>query len=241
MRIVPAVATLLLVSAPATAQTLRGGVEATNDEVRRGLSWSQGRASISADAAATIGPVDASVRVAALRGSARHADADGVADLTLGTGWDLGTVRLRATGIGHLFFNADSKMDYAELGGSASYSLGPARVTAGALYAPSQDAIGGSNLYLYAGADAGIPGTPLTAVAQLGRSSGEVDDPVRAQRLRPGGRYVDWRLGVEHRSGPVTLGLDYLGTDVARRDAFGPFANGAHVGDRLVGRARFDF
>jgi len=186
-------AALLVAPTSATAQSISGAVEATNDEVRRGLSWSQGRASASADATATIGPVDASVRVAALRGSSRHADADAVADLSLATGWDLGAVRVRATAVGHLFTGADRSMDYVELGGAATYTLGPVRASAGALYAPSQRAIGGSNLYLYAGADAGIPGTPLTAIVQLGRSSGDVDDPVRAQRLRPGGRYMDWR------------------------------------------------
>jgi hypothetical protein len=234
-------AALLIAPTSAAAQSISGAVEATNDEVRRGLSWSQGRASASADATATIGPVDASVRVAALRGSSRHADADAVADLSLATGWDLGAVRVRATAVGHLFTGADRSMDYVELGGAATYTLGPVRASAGALYAPSQRAIGGSNLYLYAGADAGIPGTPLTAIVQLGRSSGDVDDPVRAQRLRPGGRYMDWRLGVEHRRGALTLGVDYLGTDVSRRQAFGPFADAAHAGDRIVGRVRYDF
>lgn len=241
MRIALAGVAMLVVATPATAQSLNAGVEVTNDEVRRGISWSEGRASISGDAAAMLGPIDASVRVSALRGSTRHADADAVADLTLATGWDLGAVRLRATGVGHLFAGADRAMDYVELGGSASYSLGPARVNAGALYAPSQNAIGGSNLYLYADADAGIPGTPFTAIAQIGRSSGNVDDPVRAQRLRPGGSYTDWRLGLEHRRGSLTLGLDYLGTDVSRTAAFGPFADAAHAGDRVVGRVRYDF
>jgi len=234
-------AALLIAPTSAAAQSISGAVEATNDEVRRGLSWSQGRASASADATATIGPVDASVRVAALRGSSRHADADAVADLSLATGWDLGAVRVRATAVGHLFTGADRSMDYVELGGAATYTLGPVRASAGALYAPSQRAIGGSNLYLYAGADAGIPGTPLTAIVQLGRSSGDVDDPVRAQRLRPSGRYMDWRLGVEHRRGALTLGVDYLGTDVSRRQAFGFFADAAHAGDRIVGRVRYDF
>lgn len=234
-------AALLATVAPAAAQSIAGGVEATNEEVRRGLGWSQGRASVSADATASVGPLDAGIRVAALRGSSRHAHADAVADLSLAAGWDLGAVRVRATGIGHLFAGADASMDYVELGGSASYTLGPVRASAGALYAPPQDAIGGSNLYLYAGADAGIPGTPLTALALLGRSSGDVDDPVRAQRLRPGGRYMDWRLGVEHRRGRLTLGLDYLGTDVSRRQALGSYADAAHAGDRIVGRARYDF
>jgi len=52
---------------------------------------------------------------------------------------------------------------------------------------------------------------------------------------------MDWRLGVEHRRGALTLGVDYLGTDVSRRQAFGPFADAAHAADRIVGRVRYDF
>jgi hypothetical protein len=130
-------------------------------------------------------------------------------------------------------------MDYGEVGASASFTFGPLQLTGGADYAPSQDAIGGDNLFVYAAANAGIPATPFTLVADIGHSTGDVNDPVRAQRLRPGGDYSNWRLGVEHRTGPLTLALDYVGTDVNRRDAFGPFADARHAGDRIVGRVRF--
>lgn len=234
-----AAATALCSPAAAMAQrSLGAGIEATNDEVRRGLSWSEGRASVSADALLSVGAIEASARVAALRGSARHDDADGVVDLAVGTGWDLGAIRVRASATGHLFTGAASKMDYVELGGSAGFGLGPAQITGGAIYAPSQDAIGGDNLYVYAGLDTGIPGTPFTVVAEIGHSGGSVDDPLRAQRLRPGGTYTDWRIGVEHRTGPLTLGLSYIGTDVDRNAATGPFADARHAGDKIVGRVR---
>ncbi len=225
---------------PAHAQTgLSAGVEAATDEARRGLSWSENRGVLSADAAASLGPVDASARVVTTRGSSRHGDADAVADIGLGTGWDLGAIRVRAGGTAHLFAGARGKMDYGEVGASASFTFGPLQLTGGADYAPSQDAIGGDNLFVYAAANAGIPATPFTLVADIGHSTGDVNDPVRAQRLRPGGDYSNWRLGVEHRTGPLTLALDYIGTDVNRRDAFGPFADARHAGDRIVGRVRF--
>ena len=82
---------------PAHAQTgLSAGVEAATDEARRGLSWSENRGVMSADAASSLGPVDASARVVSTRGSSRHGDADAVADIGLGTGWDLGAIRVRA-------------------------------------------------------------------------------------------------------------------------------------------------
>jgi hypothetical protein len=115
-------------------------------------------------------------------------------------------------------------------------------VNAGADYAPSQSAIGGDNLYLHAGAQAGIPGTPWTVLAGVGHSTGKTEDAFRAARLRPGGDYSDWRVGVEHVTGPVTLGLDYVGTDVSERAASAfALADARHSGDRIVGRVRFGF
>ena len=228
--------------APAMAQSaVSGGIEASTDNARRGISWSEGRVALAGDAFASIGPIDASARVATTRGSDRAAGADAVFDLSLGTGWDMGAVRMRATATSHLFAGARTNMDYVELGGSGSYSYGPLQLTLGGMFAPSQRAIGGSNLYVYADANAGIPGTPLTVIASLGHSSGSVDDPVRAQRLRPGGSYADWRLGVEHRKGVLTLGVDYIGTDISRADAFGPYADARHARDRVMGRVRLDF
>ncbi|UUL82238.1 TorF family putative porin [Sphingomonas qomolangmaensis] len=226
--------------APAAAQDRPTiGFEAATDEVRRGLSWSEGRAALSADASGTLGPIEASARVVTTRDSIRHDGAWSVADLRLTTATDVGPIQLRGGAAAHLFAGARSKMDYVELGGSASYTYGPAQLTGGVEFAPAQHAIGGSNVYLYANADAGIPGTPFTLIAGFGHSSGSADDPIRAQRLRPGGSYADWRLGVELRQGPLTLGVDYLGTDIDRAEAFGPFADARHSGDRLLGRVRF--
>nr|WP_277923823.1 TorF family putative porin [Sphingomonas hankookensis] len=232
----------LLVTTAAQAQSLPTvGVEATIDERRRGLSWSEGRASVSGDAALTLGVIEIDARVAALRDSVRHDGAGAVADLGAAIVTDAGSVQLRGRAIGHVFAGAARGMDYAEFGGDARYSLGPVELTAGALYAPPQRAIGGSNLYLSAQAVAGIPATPFTLVGGVGRSSGAVDDAARADRLRPGGTYTDWRLGVEHTTGPLTLALDYVGTDLNDDRAVSAIGDRRHSGDRILGRVRFAF
>lgn len=218
------------------------GVELNSDENRRGLSWSGGRVSPSADIFATQGPFEASGRIVALRESDRHGGAGVVGDLSVGASTLVGPVTLRGRVTGHLFGGAGFDADYVELGGSVAYTLGPVQVNAGADYAPSQSAIGGDNLYLHAGAQAGIPGTPWTVLAGVGHSTGKTDDPFRAARLRPGDDYSDWRIGVEHVTGPVTLGLDYVGTDVSERAASAfVLADARHSGDRIVGRVRFGF
>lgn len=228
--------------APVSAQTNPAlSVEAMSQEVRRGLSWSEGRAAVAGAGDVSMLGIDASARIVTLRGSDRHGGADGVADLSLGTGWGLGGFRLQATATGHLFSGARGKMDYVELGGSASYAIGPLYASVGAIAAPSQHAIGGSNIYTYASANAGIPGTPFTILGKVGHSSGSVDDPDRAARLRPGGDYTNWRLGLEHRLNHLTIGVDYIGTNVARADAIGPFADAGHAGDKIVGRVVLSF
>ncbi|OSZ66527.1 hypothetical protein CAP40_11675 [Sphingomonas sp. IBVSS2] len=239
--LLPAAALAIFSSAAAQAQDISGGVELATDESRRGLSWSGGRAVASADALVAIGAADASVRIVSMRNAPRHADADAVADLELGAATDAGPFRLRGHVTAHLFTGARERMDYVELGARGSYTLGPLRLGVGAVYAPGQRAIGGDNLYLFASADAGIPATPLSVSATLGRSTGSTDDPVRAARLRPLGDYTDWRLGLEYSQFPFTIGLDYVGTDFARRTNASPFADLGHSGDRVVGRVRLAF
>ncbi|SEN35657.1 protein of unknown function (Gcw_chp) [Sphingomonas gellani] len=251
-RIIATTTILLTATAAAQAQRLSSaGVEVTSDENRRGLSWSGGRAAVAADVAVDVGAWDATARLVTVRGAARHGGADAVADLTLGHGWDLGGFRLRASGTAHLFAGASGRLDFGELGADASYTLGPVQVMGGAVYAPRQRAIGGDNLYLFAGANAGIPATPFTVSAGIGHSSGSriFDDGQsdgRADRLRPGGAYTDWRLGVEHNSGPLTLGLDYIGNDVRRgRDVGEPpiaaMGDAGNSGDRILARTRLSF
>lgn len=217
-----------------------GGVEVTTDERRRGLSWSEGKASASADVSADLADWRASSRITALRGSPRHGGADAVIDLTIANRRRLGAFEVELRGRGHLFAGGRDRLDYVEIGGGGSYALGPLMVDAGLDYAPSQSSIGGSTLYLYAGATAGIPGTPFTLVASAGRTTG-TGDALRAARLRPERRYHDGRIGVDHVTGPLTLGLDYIGTDVSHDDGTNPYADTRHTGDRLLARARLAF
>ncbi|MFD1787729.1 TorF family putative porin [Sphingomonas floccifaciens] len=232
----------VLAGTPALAQSVPSvGVEAATDEVRRGLSWSDGRGALSADIASDIAGFDASARVVTTRDSARHAGADAVVDLDVGGGFDLGALRLRASVTGHLFAGSAIGADYVELGGAGSYTLGPVTLDAGAKYAPGQRSIGGDNLYLYATASGAIIGTPLTATAGIGRTSGSTDDPVRAARLRPAGDYTDWRLGLSYVLRPVTVSVDYVATNIDDRRMVSPLADPDHVGDRFVGRVRVAF
>ncbi|SOB87733.1 protein of unknown function (Gcw_chp) [Sphingomonas guangdongensis] len=215
--------------------------EVASDESRRGISWSEGRVAPAASIRLDRGALALGARVAATRDSARHAGAEAVVDVEGGYIADVGPLQLEARAIGHFFAGSAIGADYGEVAVGAGYLLGPARVTARATYAPDQHAIGGDNLYLNAGASLGIPATPFTVSAAVGRTTGSTDDPFRAARLRPAGDYTDWRVGVEHITGPLLIGVDYVGTDIDQRGPGLPLADLRHSGDRLVGRVAFRF
>lgn len=244
MRCLIAAGAALLPALPAAAQTdgFSAGVEIATDENRRGISWSEGRITPSADLTLGLAGFDLSGRVAAARDSDRHAGAEAVADIEVARSLRTGGFELRGHVTGHLFAGARAGMDYWELGGSGAFSLGPLQLRAGLAYAPDQDAIGGDNLYSYADAIAGIPATPFTLLAGIGRSTGDTGDP-RAARLRPAGNYSDWRIGIERSVYPLTIGIDYSGTDIDDRAsaAPSPYADARHAGDRVVARARLSF
>ncbi|WP_298164391.1 TorF family putative porin [Novosphingobium sp.] len=232
---------MLLPAGAAWAQPLEAGAEAASDDVRAGISWSGGRASASADARLDLGAMDTSLRLATLRRAPRHAGADLVADVAIGRDWTLGPVILRTEAVGHVFAGASQSMDFGELVLGVRYGLGPLRLAATAWYAPHQSTIGGDNLHLRAGADAGLPGMPITLLASIGHTAGGGHGP-RAARLRPAGDYTDWKLGAEYARYPLSLGLEYVGTTIAAGGAAaGPFADPSGAGDRVVARVRLSF
>ncbi|WP_106640132.1 TorF family putative porin [Allosphingosinicella vermicomposti] len=117
--------------------------------------------------------------------------------LSLGTSVDAG---LRY----YAFPGSEGDTGYFEPYASLSYQIGPLEATAGAQYAWSQEAIGDEDmLYLFAGAEAGIPLTGLTLTAQAGR-----------QDWGRYGSYWNWSLGARHQFGPIEAGIRYVDTDL---------------------------
>jgi len=107
------------------------------------------------------------------------------------------------------FAGADGPGDYAEPYASLSYLIGPAQLTAGAKYAPSQAGTGREDmLYLYGQLDVGVPFRPLSFSASAGR-----------QDWGPYGSYWTWSAGARYHlriSGlpGSEIGLSYVDTDL---------------------------
>lgn len=231
----------LLVSVAAAAQSAPTiSLEAETDHPERGLSWSDGKAAFGVSASVPV-TYDLALDLDAvtLRDSARHGGADvGLKVAPRYTvhsaGWDL------SAGLRGNVFVGRSGTSYVELTGEVARTLGPAQLVVGAAFAPAQDAIGGSNLYLDAQLSASIPGTPLTLYGGVGHTSGSSRDDARVARLRPGGDYLDHHVGAEYTEANFAAGLRYSGTSIGADevDRTSPWAD-RHYGSRVMAYFRF--
>ncbi|RVT89431.1 hypothetical protein EOD43_21960 [Sphingomonas crocodyli] len=203
-------------AAPAAASGISGGVEVASDYRVRGLSWSDGRPAVTANVGVSLtDAIDFGVTAASLRGSVRHGGADALIRPSLRYFRNAGAVQFGGGVTGYIFPD-HSNLGFVEGQALVGTLIGPAQLWLVADYAPRQDAIGGDNLRIAGQADVAVPMTPFTVSGSIGRSSGSVRDAVFARRLRPDGSYWDWRLGVDHVTGPLRLGIAYTGTDIGR-------------------------
>jgi uncharacterized protein (TIGR02001 family) len=101
--------------------------------------------------------------------------------------------------------------DFFEAYGSVAHTLGPVTAKLGANYAPSQSALdygfgNEDNFYLNGSLSAGIPNTPISLSAGVGRT-------FTRSFLSGGIKYTDWNVGATFTKGPLTLGVTYVDTN----------------------------
>ena len=101
--------------------------------------------------------------------------------------------------------------DYADIGGTLSYDIGPLSARALVAYAPRQKALGrDDNLYLNLGLSSGVPNTPVTLFANLGHTDGALG------AVAADGDYMDWSLGARYAADAFTFKVEYIDTDVRK-------------------------
>jgi hypothetical protein len=225
---------LILAAAATPAHAAGFGIEATTDLRRRGLGWSDGKPAIEAFGSLPLGGgFSLETAAATLRQSPRHGGADLLVDAALRYTWtsDAWRVSGQVQGLGFL---GATDQNYLNLRATIARTIGPVEMQVATDWAPPQSAIGGSNLYVAGRASAGIPGTPFTIAAGIGRSTGSDDGSGRAARLRPGGDYTDYRLDADYIIGAVALGASLTTTSINDRFA-------TNSGTRLLLRASLSF
>ena len=139
----------------------------------------------------------------------------------------------------YLYPGGADKTDFAEPYVKLSGTAGPATLTAGAAYAPKQQAIGrwyrtgadavagvytdpgakDDNLYLWGDGAMALAGTPLTAKAHIGHSWGQDGLGPNATAVAPTGAYWDWSLGADATYKNLTFNVSYIDTDISDREA----------------------
>lgn len=154
----------------------------------------------------------------------------GSAELDIYGGWsgDLGGALSADVGV-ILYVYPDAAAivgdtDYVEFYGSLSVEAGPASLTGGVAYAPTQDSLGGTdNFYVYGDVGVGIPNSPFSLAAHIGYTDGFLTFTADSQA-------IDWSIGAEVSVGPATLNASYVGVEGdALIDPAGTFTDDAFV------------
>lgn len=125
-------------------------------------------------------------------------------DLYAGISRDIASGTSLDAGVQYYAFAGSRRgASYAEPYASLSHTLGPVQATAGVKYAWAQAGTGDrGQLYLFGQAEADVPLTALTIVAEAGHQSGG---------LLPS--YWNWSVGGRYRLlGPLQAGLRYVDT-----------------------------
>jgi uncharacterized protein (TIGR02001 family) len=225
-----AVVVALASAGPALAVEIDGSAALLTDYRSRGVSLSDRQpvadASLQAGLAGWFAGAEA-VSTSRPRDLRRDRGTDAEVDLSAGYSRSIGLLTPSAGVIAYVYPRHGPTE--AEVFGSLAGSLGPATVTLGANYAPDQAGVAGGNLYTYARAAVGIPLTPVTVKASVGREKGAFD---------LGRTKIDYSAGVDFRVSLLTIGVKYVGNDVPR--TANPFIRHA-TADTVVGSVTLAF
>lgn len=217
---------------PAAAQvsvgglTVSGRATATTDYRYRGVSQSDGDPALQGSFSLTHNSgLYGGVFASTLAGNARPGDFE--LSAYAGYSREIATATEFDVGVQYYAFPSNegaAGADYVEPYVALRHTLGPATAEVGAAYAPEQDALGGNDsLYVYGDLSAGLIILPVTVNARVGYTSGAA----RFTGLRD---YMDWRIGIERKTGPATFLLEYVDTDAGGVNADGTIVGSIRIG-----------
>jgi uncharacterized protein (TIGR02001 family) len=198
--------------APASDVTISGGASLVSDYRFRGISQTNNRAAVQG----TFTISHTSGFYATVWGSSvdRYIyDNSQEIDLIAGYKHSFGGTTVDVGLLYYYYPNSSfSSSDFAEPYASVSHTLGPVTAKLSAAYAPKQQALSLDNvtkrdsLYIAGDLSAGIPNTPLSLSAHLGRSTNR-------SYLTFGEKYTDWSVGATYTWKSLSLGVSYVDTN----------------------------
>ncbi len=155
-------------------------------------------------------------------------------DLYAGVKFPIGEGTLDTGVTWYMYPSGADVTDFAELYAKLSGTVGPMSLTAGAFYAPKQEALGNwfpvglpadpgdkeDNIYLSGDAVYGIPDVPVSLKAHIGYSDGNPGLGPNGTSVAPTGTYFDWLIGADIVPLPgLTLSVAYVDTDISEFEA----------------------
>lgn len=228
---------------PASPVTVTGSVGLVSDYRFRGVSQSdkgmavQGGITATHESGAYVGTWASN-----LGGWGRFGGSNMELDLFAGYAIPLGGATLDVGLTWYMYPSGADITDFAEPYIKLSSTVGPVKGLVGVAYAPKQEALGNwsftaqnandvlagapyddagdkeDNLYVWADVSGAIPNTPVSLKAHLGWSSGNPGLGPNGTSVAPTGKYLDWLVGADVAipGTPLTLGVAYVDTDIAR-------------------------
>ncbi|KAA9015206.1 MULTISPECIES: TorF family putative porin [Sphingobium] len=157
----------------------------------------------------------------------------------------------------YMYPSGANKTDFAEPYVKLSSQVGPVKGLVGVAYAPKQQALGKwcsdadctifnpgdkeDNFYVWGDVSGSIPNTPVTLKAHLGWSNGNSGLGPNGTSLAPTGKYMDWLVGADVAipGTPLTVGLAYVDTDIARVEENYIRPNFSDADGSSIARSRF--
>lgn len=128
-------------------------------------------------------------------------------ELDLSAGWSKSYGLLTpSVGVIGYVYPGGSRADSVEAFGALTARIGPAALAGGVNYAPRQGNLGRDNLYLLLSPSIGIPGTPLTLRASVGREAGALQGGSHAK--------LDYGVGIEARVRKLTFTARWSANDL---------------------------
>lgn len=192
--------------------TISGGATVISDYRFRGISQSNKRPAIQGTATLS----HSSGLYASVWGSSIDdyiADNSTELDFVAGFKTNVGQSTLDAGVTYYYYPNSTFQFsDFFEVYTSLSHTLGPVTGKVGVTYAPKQQALSldgiskEDSLYVSGDLSAGIPKTPISVNAHLGRS-------FERSYLTFGQKYTDWSVGATYTWRNLALGVSYVDTN----------------------------
>ncbi|WP_420142975.1 TorF family putative porin [Sphingobium sp.] len=233
----------LMSSVPAFAQeeptspvTVTGSVGLVSDYRFRGVSQSdRGMAIQGGITAAHESGVYVGTWASSLGGWGRFGGSNMELDLVAGYSKTFGEGTTVDVGLTwYMYPSGADKTDFAEPYIKVSQQVGPVKALVGVAYAPKQQALGNwqstatsgidnpgdkeDNFYGWLDLSGAVPNTPVTLKTHVGWSNGNPGLGPNGTSIAPTGKYLDWLVGADVAipGTPLTLGVSYVDTDIAR-------------------------